>query len=91
MPIMEEMPKVAAESLMPAVREQVEDAVKRIMEAVNQTKPGELITGSEEAVRDIGHELVRAVYEAALQQRITAAEAAFPPSAGCADGSSEAE
>jgi hypothetical protein len=91
MPIMDELPKVAAESLLPVVREQVEDAVKKIMEAVNQTRPGELITGSEEAVRDVGHQLVKAVYEAALQRRITAAEAAFPPSAGCADGSAEAE
>jgi hypothetical protein len=91
MPTMEAMPKVAAESLMPVVREHVEDAVKRIMEAVNQTKPGELITGSEELVRDIGHELVKAVYEAALQRRITAAEAAFPPSAGGADRSAAAE
>lgn len=88
---MEEMPKVAADSLMPVVREQVEDAVKKIMEAVNQTRPGELITGSEESVRDIGHELVRAVYQAALQQRITAAEAAFSPSAGGADGPAAAE
>lgn len=89
--MMNELPQVAAESLMPVVRERVEDAVQRIMEAVNQTRPGELIAGSEESVRDIGHELVRAVYEAALQQRITAAEAAFPPSAGVADGSTEAE
>jgi hypothetical protein len=88
---MDEMPMVAAESLLPVVREQVEDAVKRIMEAVNHTRPGELITGSEESVRDIGHELVKAVYQAALQQRITAAEAAFPPSAGGADGSAAAE
>jgi len=88
---MDEFPKLAAESLMPVVREQVEDAVKQIMEAVNQTRPGELIAGSEEAVRDIGHELVRAVYQAALQERITAAEAAFPPSAGCADGPAETE
>lgn len=88
---MEEMPKVVAESLMPVVREQVEEAVKRIMEAVNNTKPGELITGSEEAAREIGHELTRVVYEAALQRRITAAEAAFSPSAGCADGSAAAE
>lgn len=88
---MEAMPKVAGESLMPVVREHVEDAVRRIMEAVNQTKPGELISGSEEEVRDLGHELVRVVYQAALQQRITAAEAAFPPSAGGADGSAEAK
>ena len=88
---MEEMPRVAAESLMPVVREQVEEAVRRIMEAVNRAQPGELITGSEEVVRDVGHELVRAVYEAALQQRIVAAEAAFPPSAGSADGPAVAE
>lgn len=88
---MDELPKVAAESLMPVVREQVEEAVKKIMEAVNSTAPGELIDGSEEAVRDIGHGLTRVVYEAALQQRITAAEAAFPPSGGCADRPAAAE
>lgn len=88
---MEEMPKVAAESLMPVVREQLEEAVKRIMESVNGTLPGELISGSEEAVREIGQELVRAVYEAALQRRITAAEAAFPPSARFADRSAAPE
>ena len=88
---MDELPKVAADSLMPVVREQVEAAVKQMMEAVNQTRPGELITGSEEIVRDVGHELVRAVYQAALQQRITAAEAAFSPSAGVADGATAAE
>ncbi len=89
--ILEEMPKGAAESLMPVVREQVEEAVRKIMEAVNGTRPGELIAGSEEAVRDIGHELTRAVHEAALQQRITAAEAAVPPSAGRHDGSQAAK
>jgi hypothetical protein len=88
---MEELPKVAAGSLMPIVREQIEVAVQKIMEAVNSAKPGELISGSEEAAREIGHELTRGVYEAALQQRIDAAEAAFSPSAGGADGSAEAE
>ena len=88
---MNEMPKIAAESLLPVVRERMEDAVRKIMDAVNSTQPGELITGSEEAARDIGHELVRGVYEAALQQRITAAEAAFSPSAGGDDRPQAAE
>ncbi len=88
---MDELPKVDVNSLLPAVKDQVDAAVKRIMEAVNNTAPGELITGSEEAVRDIGHELTRAVYEAALQRRITAAEAAFSPSVGKNDGSQTAE
>jgi hypothetical protein len=89
--IMDEMPQVDAQALLPVVREQVEAAVWKMMQAVNHAPPGELITGSEEAARDIGHELTRAVYEAALQLRITAAEAAFPPSARRGDGSPAAE
>lgn len=88
---MDELPQVDPASLLPAVRERFELAVRRVMEAVNQTRPGELISGSEEAVREIGHDLVRQLYEAALQQRITAAEAAFPPSAGRADRPQETE
>jgi hypothetical protein len=79
---MDEFPKVKLSSLFPDVRERVEQAVEKMMEAVNQTRPGELISGSEEAIRDIGHELIREIYEAALQKRITAAEAAFSPSTG---------
>lgn len=88
---MDEMPKVDVNGLLPVVREQIEEAVQKVMQAVNDAPPGELITASEEAARDIGHELTRAIYEAALQRRITAAEAAFPPSAGTNDGSAAAE
>lgn len=88
---MDEMPQVDVKSLLPVVREQIEDAVQKIMQAVNDTAPGELITGSEEAARDIGHELTRIIYESALQQRITAAEAAFSPSGGPDDGSPSAQ
>ena len=34
---MDAMPKLSVESLMPVVREQVEEAVKMIMESVNNT------------------------------------------------------
>lgn len=88
---MDELPKVDANSFLPALREQFEEAVKQMMQAVNDAPPGELITASEEAARDIGHELTRAVYESALQQRITAAEAAFPPSTGKSDGAHAAK
>lgn len=80
---MDDVPQVKSELLMPAVREQVEDAVRKIMEAVNAAPAGALIAASEEAVRDITGQLRRQLFEAALQQRITAAEAAFPPSGGC--------
>ena len=79
---MDDVPQVKSELLMPAVREQVEDAVRKIMEAVNAAPAGALIAASEEAVRDITGQLRRQLFEAALQQRITAAEAAFPPSGG---------
>lgn len=88
---MDEMAKVDVKALLPVVREQMEEAVQKIMQAVNNAAPGELITGSEEAARDIGHELTRLIYESALQQRITAAEAAFPPSGGPDDRSQAAQ
>ena len=88
---MDELPKVKTSSLFPELREQVELAVEKMMDAVNQAGPGELISGSEEAVRVIGHELIREIYEAALQKRITAAEAAFPPSGGSSERSSKAQ
>ena len=68
---------------MSVVREQVEDAVRKIMEAVNAAPAGALIAASEEAVRDITGQLRQQLFEAALPQRIEAAEAAFPPTGGC--------
>jgi O6-methylguanine-DNA--protein-cysteine methyltransferase len=91
MMIMDEMPQVDVQALLPVVRERMEVAVQKMMQAVNHAPAGELITASEEAAREIGHELTRAVYEAALQLRITAAEAAFPPSARRSDGPQAAE
>ena len=82
---MDDVPQVKTELLIGVVREQVEDAVRKIMEAVNAAPAGELIAASEEAVRDITGELRRSAcggFEAAIQQRIDAAEAAFSPSGG---------
>ena len=82
---MDDVPQVKTELLIGVVREQMEDAVRKIMEAVNAAPAGELIAASEEAVRDITGELRRSAcggFEAAIQQRIDAAEAAFPPSGG---------
>ena len=79
---MDEVPQVKSELLLGVVREQVEEAVRRVMEAVNSAPAGDLIAASEEAVRNITGELRRQLFEAAIQQRIDAAEAAFPPSGG---------
>ena len=79
---MDDVPQVKPELLMSAVREQIEEAVRKVMEAVNAAPAGALIAASEEAVRDITGQLRRQLFEAALQQRIEAAEAAFSPSGG---------
>ena len=88
---MDEVPQVKSELLLGVVREQVEEAVRKVMEAVNGAPAGDLIAASEEAVRDITGELRRQLFEAAIQQRIDAAEAAFPPSGGREVPAAEAE
>jgi division protein CdvB (Snf7/Vps24/ESCRT-III family) len=88
---MDEVPQVKSELLLGVVRDQVEEAVRKVMEAVNAAPAGDLIGASEEAVREITGELRRQLFEAAIQQRIDAAEAAFPPSGGREVPAAEAE
>ena len=74
-------PKVAPESLVSAMQEETQRYLQSVMEAVNQAPDGEWLSGSEEQVRDLAAEFRRQVFEKALQLRLDAAEAAFPPSA----------
>ncbi len=71
-------PKQLAETLRPAV----ESFLESVMEAVNEAPDGEWIVGSEEQVRNLAAEFRERIFQQAVQQRIDAAEAAFPPSAG---------
>jgi hypothetical protein len=68
------------------MKQDVEQYLKEVMETVNQAPDGEWIAGSEERVRDLSAEMRRRVFERAVQQRVDAAEAAFPPSAPSDDG-----
>ena len=78
---MEGSPKVFAPQFAESMKLQAEQVLKDVMEAVNQAPDGDWIAGSEEQVRDLMGEFRKRVYEAALQKRIDAAEAAFSPSA----------
>jgi hypothetical protein len=51
------------------------------MEAVNEAPDGQWISGSEEQVRDLTGAMRQRIFERAVQRRVDAAEAAFPPSA----------
>ena len=73
-------PRVPPEEFAESMKEEMEAYLKKVMEAVNVAKDGEWIAGSEEQVRELSAEMRRQVFEAAIQKRTNAAEAAFPPS-----------
>ena len=75
-------PQVPPEEFAESMKQEMEVYLKKVMEAVNVAKDGEWIAGSEEEVRQLSAEMRRRVFEAAIQKRTDAAEAAFPPSAG---------
>lgn len=74
-------PQVPPEKLAEVLRDEAEAYARAVMEAVNHAPDGEWIAGSEEDVRDLSAEFRRRAFERAVQLRIDAAEAAFPPSA----------
>ncbi len=87
---MGKLPWVSAEALKRDLRGMVDGLAESIMESMNAARPGQLINDTEEPVRQAGHEFLRAAFEAAIQQKINAAEAAFSPSADHDDGPANA-
>src|ERR1700678_2790703 len=83
---MESAPKFSREAYIESMRQQVDEILGQVADVVNDASPGQIISGSEEKVRDLFAKLRCGAYERAAQMRIDAAEAAFPPSAGCEDG-----
>jgi hypothetical protein len=82
---MESTPKLSREAYIRAMRQRVEALLGKVADAVNDAVPGQIITGSEEKVRDLFATLRREAFEQAVQMRVDAAEAAFPPSEGSRD------
>ena len=76
-----ETPRVPPQEFANSMKQDMEQYLKEVMAAVNSAADGEWIAGSEEQVRDLSAEMRRRVFEAAVQKRVDAAEAAFPPSA----------
>jgi hypothetical protein len=80
------VPRVPPEEFAESMKAEFEQYAKEVMETVNEAPDGEWIAGSEERVRDLSAEMRRRIFERAVQQRVDAAEAAFPPSASSDDG-----
>ena len=77
---MDAIPQVSVESMKSSLLENVDGFAEKLALAMNAAAPGRLIADSEEPVRVAGEEFVRAAFQAALQKKVNAAEAAFPPS-----------
>jgi hypothetical protein len=88
---MEPTPKIATASFVEAMKEDMERYLQEVLEAVHNAPDGNWIGGSEEQVRDLSAEFRRRVFEKAMQMKIDAAEASFPPSARPTDGQTPGE
>jgi hypothetical protein len=76
-----------------AYREQMHAEVERVLQevadAVDNAPQGRVIRDSEEKARDALDRFRQVAYEKAIQMKVNAAEAAFPPSAQRDDGKEE--
>jgi hypothetical protein len=72
------------------MRAELETLLEEVADAVDGAPAGRIIRDSEEKVRDAFAEFRRRTFEHALQMRLDAAEAAFPPSDQRGDGEAEA-
>ena len=78
-------PTLSADILMEKLRGRFAQLCVAVATAVNEAPAGQVINASEEKVRDLLADFRQATYEAALQLRTDAAQAAFSPSAAPAD------
>ena len=73
-------PQASADGLIASLRQQFEQLCRDVTAAVNAAAPSRVITDSEEQVRDLLARFRQKTYQAAVQLRLEAAQAASPPS-----------
>ncbi len=76
------LPDVSQEKYLAEMRAELEEVLRKVVDAVNAAEAGRIIADSEEPVRELFGEFQRKAYQRALQMKGDAAEASFPPSAG---------
>ena len=84
------LPKVDRAALRAQLLVEFERTVEEVVDAVDQAPAGRIIRDSEEPARVALDRFRCKVYEAALQAKVAAAEAAFPPSGQPSDRSQAA-
>ncbi|MGL4553115.1 MAG: hypothetical protein ACRC33_18270 [Gemmataceae bacterium] len=84
-------PALSADALLEQLRGRFERLCREVTAAVNDAPAGAVVNASEEKVRDLFADLRRATFQAAVQLRLDAAQAAFSPSGAPADGEAASE
>jgi hypothetical protein len=75
---MDSQPELSAQALLDQLRGRFEELCSGVAAAVNRAPAGAVINASEEKVRDLLADFRLATYQAAVQLRLEAAQAAFP-------------
>jgi hypothetical protein len=83
---MESVPRLDRDAYRAEMREELERVLQEVADAVDNAPRGRVIRDSEEPARDALDRFRKAAYEKAVQLKIDAAEAAFPPSGQQHDG-----
>lgn len=83
------LPKLDRAKFRAQLLAEFERTVEAVADAVDQARMGRVIRDSEEPARDALDRFRQVAYEQALQAKIDAAEAAFPPSAQRSDRPAE--
>jgi hypothetical protein len=84
-----ELPKMDRNAYREQMRAEVERVLKEVADAVDNAPCGRVIRDSEEKARDALDRFRKTAYERAVQMKVNAAEAAFPPSEQRDDGKEE--
>jgi hypothetical protein len=74
------LPKLDREAYESQMRSEIERVLQEVADAVDNAPQGRVIRDSEEKARDALDRFRRVAYERAIQMKVNAAEAAFPPS-----------
>jgi hypothetical protein len=78
---MDELPQLDREAYRAQMLAEFQRVLDEVAEAVDQAPAGRIIRDSEERAREALDRFRQVAYEKALQLKVDAAEAAFPPSA----------
>jgi hypothetical protein len=75
-----DLPKMDRNAYREQMRAEVERVLREVADAVDNAPCGRVIRDSEEKARDALDRFRKIAYEKAVQMKVNAAEAAFPPS-----------